>query len=259
MPDWSSDELIAAVLARHLRDREVAIMGVSSTVPQAACRLASALHAPGLSYITGGTGAVNPRHPELVLSCGDERLLGAVAIPLPEVILLEGRGDVIDVFFAGGLQVDVHGNCNLALVGPHDRPRLRGPGTVGLSFLPRAVRVMVYVQSHTPRTFVERVDFLSGPGYLAGPAEWRTAGVPGRGPALVVTPLCVFDFSPDTLRMRVSSLHPGVTAEQVRDATGFPVELRAAIDQTPAPTAEELSLLRGFDPAGLLRGGAGAA
>ena len=121
--DYSIDELMAAVLARQLRPGEVAIMGAVSALPQAACRLAQLTTAPGLWFIAGGSGAVNPHLDPLVASSCDERLLDAdVVLPLPDVILLEGRGDLIDVFFAGGLQIDAHGNCNLGPVGswwPH--------------------------------------------------------------------------------------------------------------------------------------------
>jgi glutaconate CoA-transferase subunit B len=167
-------------------------------------------------------------------------------LPLPEVVLLEGRGDVFDVFFAGGLQIDARGSCNLVAVGDWSRPRLRGPGGVGLSFLPRAGRVVIYTAAHTPRTFVKRVDFVSGPGHLDGPGQ-------GRGPCLVVTPLCTIDFAPGTHAPRLRSLHPGVSADEVRSATGFELVWPERPSLTPEPTAAELSALREIDSAGLLR------
>ena len=233
-------ELMAVALSRELRDGELAIMGAVSALPLAACRLAQLTHAPGLWYITGGSGAVNARPAELLESSCDERLLGAAetALPLPEVVLLEGRGDVVDVFFAGGLQIDAHANCNLAAVGDWARPRLRGPGGVGLSFLPLAGRAVVYTASHSPRTFVERVDFVSGPGLTA---------------ALVVTPLCTMDVDPASRRLRLRSLHPGVSLDDVRAATGFPLGAPDPPPVTPAATPAELAALRQVDPTGVLR------
>ena len=249
--EYSTAELMAAVMARQLRDDEVAIMGAVSALPQAACRLAQLTTAPGLWFIAGGSGAVNPHLEPLVASSCDERLLDADAVmPLPDVILLEGRGDVIDVFFAGGLQIDPHGNCNLGPVGPWARPTLRGPGGVGLPFVSRAGRVVIYSMSHDRRTFVERVDFVSGPGFTGDRAH-----LPGGGPALIVTPLCTMDFDPVTHRARLVSLHPGVTLAEVLEATGFTPGLREPLEITPPPTPEELAILRRLDPAGLLQEG----
>ena len=251
--EYSTGELMAAVMARQLRPGEVAIMGAVSALPQAACRLAQLTTAPGLWFIAGGSGAVNPHLEPLVASSCDERLLDADAVmPLPDVILVEGRGDLIDVFFAGGLQIDPHGNCNLGPVGPWSHPTLRGPGGVGLPFVARAGRVVIYSMSHDRRTFVERVDFVSGPGFPAGPRE-----LPGGGPSLIVTPLCTMDFDPVTHLARLATLHPGVTLDQVMEATGFTPILPVKLETTLAPTPEELSILRSLDPTGLLRGGAG--
>ena len=236
--DTSPAELMATVLARGLAPGEVAIMGAVSAVPQAACRLAQRTTAPGLWFIAGGSGAVNPHLEPLVPSSCDERLLDAdFVLPLPDVILLEGRGDVIDVFFAGGLQVDAGGNCNLGPVGSWTRPALRGPGGVGLPFLSRAGRVVVYSMSHDRRTLVEKVDFVSGPGDRV---------------TEIVTPLCVFDFDPDH-RARLARLHPGVTIEAVREATGFEFTVRQPLEVTPPPTEVELGILRDIDRDGILR------
>ncbi len=240
----SPSELLAVLLARELKDGELAIVGAVSAIPQAACRLAQLSQAPRLTFIAGGSGAVNPRLEPLVpSSCDWELLRASCRLPLPDVILLEGRGDMIDVFFAGGLQIDAFGNCNLVAVGEWRRPRLRGPGSVGLTFLPRARRTILYTLNHNSRTFVERVDFVSGPG-------WRNGS--GGRPVLVATTLCLMDFDSKTRRAKVRSLHEGVTLEQVRAATGFSL-LPGDLPATQAPTAQELAVLRRIDSAGVLR------
>lgn len=249
--DYTAAELMAAVMARQLRPGEVAIMGAVSAVPQAACRLAQLTTAPGLWFIAGGSGAVNPHLDPLVASSCDERLLDAdVVLPLSDVILVEGRGDLIDVFFAGGLQIDARGNCNLGPVGPWGRPTLRGPGGVGLPFVSRAGRVVIYSMAHDRRTFVEHVDFISGPGFINGHEK-----LPGGRPSLIVTPLCTMDFDPETHHARLATLHPSVKLDQVLDATGFVPIIPADIAITPPPTPEELAILRRIDAAGLLAGG----
>jgi glutaconate CoA-transferase subunit B len=145
---------------------------------------------------------------------------------------------VFDVFFAGGLQIDAHGNCNLQCIGEPAQPKLRGPGGVGLPFLPLAGRVIIYTMSHDVRTFVEKVDFVSGPGDTA---------------ALIVTPLCTMDFDPATHRARLRTVHPGVTASDVQARTGFDLALSPAVSETPAPSRDELEILRGIDSCGVLR------
>lgn len=246
---YSTGELMACVMARHLKDGEVAVMGAVSMAPMAACRLAQETHAPNLYYISGGSGAINPHLDPLVFSsCDDENLRSDAALALPDVILLEGHGKRFDVFFGGGLQIDKYGNCNLICIGDWEKPALRGPGTVGLPFLPRAGRVVIYTTSHNARTFVEKVDFQSGPGFLDGPESWKNKNFPGNGPSLVVTPLCVMDFDETTKVMRLQSVHPGVTVEQVVENTGFQLVVPAKVTITPEPTETELNILRQVDP-----------
>jgi glutaconate CoA-transferase subunit B len=237
--DWAPAELVAVTMARAFRDVEVVVMGAVPTIPLAACRLARALYAPSLSYIVGGSGTVNPTPAALpTQSCAPELEGGPCTLPLPDVVLLEGRGDVLDVFCAGGLQIDAHGNCNLVCIGERERPKLRGPGSVGLPFLPAVGRTVIYTLAHNPRTFVERVDFVSGAGDRA---------------QLVVTPLATMDFDPDSRRMRLASTHPGVRVDEVAAATGFELLLPPSVPETPPPTAEELAELRQLDPGGSLR------
>jgi glutaconate CoA-transferase subunit B len=248
---YSATELMAVVMARAFRDGEVVVMGAVPAVPLAACRVASTLHAPNLWYIVGGSGTVNPAPASLPQSSCDSALAPAsCTLPLPEIVLLEGRGDALDVFCAGGLQIDAYGNCNLVAVGEWDRPALRGPGTVGLPFLPAVRRSIIYTMDHSVRTFVERVDFVSGPGHPRNPDEER----PYRreGPTLVVTPLATLDFDSETRRMRLATVHPGVTEDQVRASTGFELPSTRQVPETPAPTPDELRVLRGLDPEGTL-------
>jgi len=248
---WSTSELMAIVMARAFDDGEVVVMGAVPALPMAACRLARATHAPNLEFIVGGSGTVSPEPDRLpASSCGGDLAPAATTLALPDVVLLEGRGDAFDVFCAGGLQIDAHGNCNLIVVGDWERPKLRGPGTVGLPFLPNTRRSIIYTQSHTPRTFVEKVDFVGGPGHPSGPEQAR----PYRkeGPTLVVTPLATFDFDA-TGRMRLSTVHPGVTVDEVLAATGFIPAPGPGPTVTPEPTDEELGTLRAIDPDGVLR------
>jgi glutaconate CoA-transferase subunit B len=254
---YATQELMAVVLARSLRDNELAGTGAGSAMARAACRLAQLLHAPGLSYLAGGSGAVNPfLEPLTASSCDYANLLCESTLNLAELISSIPAGRV-GVFFYGGLQVDRYGNINLSVVGDPARPKLRGPGAVALPLVGSAGRGLIFLTDHSPRSFVEKVSFVTAPGFLDGPASWEKARaegqIQGEGPALVVTPLAVLDFEAVSRRMRLVSVHPGVTVEQVRAATGFELIIPAEVPTTTPPDPTELRLLREIDEEGLLR------
>ena len=238
-------EQMAYTLSKHLNDGEVAIMGAFSGIPMLASRLAQMTHAPNLSYITGGSGAVNPLLEPLVASSCDDRLLKAECVlPLSDVIDFEAKTE-IDVFFAGGLQIDERGNCNLIGVGKPGEIKFRGPGSVGLPFLSRARRYAIYAMNHSARTFVKKVDFVSGAGFVEG------KNFPSNGPSLVVTPLCVMDFADE--KMRLKSLNPGVSVDDVAQNTGFELQIPGEMPETDVPGEEELEFMREIDPLGVAR------
>src|SRR5919112_6573006 len=220
--DYSPQELMAIFLARELRDGDVLRVGVAMPVVEAAVRLAHLVHGPNMELIFLGA-RMNVAHLD--------------SIPLPAfgwdrrvVRWAESFSDtghrfdrVKDwhrrVFFIGGVQVDPHGNTNLIGVGAdHARLRFRGPGSVGTSTLSTHVgRYYILLNSHSARTFVERCDYVSAFGWGDGdPDARRKLGLLGGGPRYCVTPLCVMDFTEDTKRLRLRSLHPGVTVEEVR-------------------------------------------
>ena len=231
-------EVMITAMARLLRDGEVAITGAYSAMPMLACRLAQLTHAPSLTLIAGGSGAVNPSLDPVPASSCDDRLLDADAVlDLGQVIDVEAYTR-IDVFFAGGLQIDARARCNLAGIGEPGKWKLRGPGSVGLPFLSRARRVILYTTTHSKRTFVPAVDFVSGNAAKEG-------GTP------VVTPLAVMSLGAGPPRLL--SVHPGVPAEQVVAETGFPLEVPSPAPVTPEPSDGELAILRRLDPASVAR------
>jgi glutaconate CoA-transferase subunit B len=248
---YSAAELIAILLARELRDGEVGVAAVSA-LSIAACLLAQRRHAPSLTFLTT-TGAVNPKPRALYHSPSDARYLhGAEAIgDFYEVFEYCEHG--VDVMIYSGMQIDRFGNLNLTWIDADGR-RVRGSGLANVSHAATARRWLIYKTTHTRRDLVERVDFRTAPGHIDGPGARARLGLPGGGPTLCVTPLCTFDFDPATAAMRLRSLHPGVTFEEVAARTGFAVARPAELPTTPAPSAEELALLREIDPTGVLRG-----
>lgn len=254
--EYTIPELIAVCLARHMEDGLLAVVGTASYEPAIACRLAQMTHAPNLTWLFGGIGAANPKLKPMPPSTADVRgMRGAEsAVGIDEVDDYELAGRV-DLFFAGGIQIDRYGNLNLVCVGDYHQPRLRGPGSVGLPFLSRVKKIFIFSRAHNRRTFVEKVDFVSGVGYLDGPGSRSRLGLnEEEGPALVVTNLAVMDFDRESRRMRLRSLHPGVSLETVIDNTGFDLLRDADVPSTPPPTEAELRLIREeIDTEGILR------
>lgn len=249
----SPAEMQAVVLARELKDGELGAAGASAAIPMAAMMLARLTHAPDLQI--AGEMFVNPRPKQLWNSMLDDRALGVceAAETFLELFGHSHRG--LDFFFHNGMQIDAYGNINLHHIGGTiDQPRMRGPGAANISYAATSRRFYICTSSHTARTFVRRVDFITSPGYLDGPESFRAAGLTG-GPRLCVTPLAVMDFDPRTLCMRLKSVHPWSTAREVAEKTGFDLGASSAVPETEPPTAEELLLLREkVDPKGLLRG-----
>jgi glutaconate CoA-transferase subunit B len=239
---------MAAAISHALKDGEVVVMGANSLLPLAGSRLAQLTHAPNLTIIAGASGGVNTLVEPLAPSSGDySNLVAEAVLEFPEVLMLQGGGRT-DVFFVGGLQVDRRGNCNLVAIGPHEQPSMRGPGAAALPWAPRSRRTIIYTTSHSRRSFVERVDLVTMPGWPVQRESERAGGEPD----LVVTPLAVLDFTPGG-EMRLKSVHPGVTMEEVRDNTGFDLALpEGDVPTTTEPTPLELGHMRQFDLDGLL-------
>ena len=165
-----------------------------------------------------------------------------------------------DWFFAGGLQVDTFGNLNLTAVGDIKAPTLRGPGGAGLAYAGScASRYFIYMQQHSRRSIVDKVDVVTSIGYGAGLDDRKRLGLRGGGPALVITPMAVFDFCETSRRLRLKSVHPPHTLEEVLDNTAARIIVPETVPATTLPSERELSVLREeVDRNGTLRRGAGA-
>ena len=267
MPEPTMDiawpELAAVVLSRELRDGEVGSPGgARSEIPLAAARLAQLTHAPNLAVVTSAVGyvtnAIGKPWGPLCQSTTDYRNIhaGAEAV-LPLLSVFRTKRDW---FFAGGLQVDTFGNLNLTAVGDIKAPTLRGPGGAGLAYAGScASRYFIYMQQHSRRSIVDTVDVVTSIGYGAGPDDRKRLGLRGGGPALVITPMAVFDFCETSRRLRLKSVHPPHTLEEVLDNTAARIIVPETVPATTLPSERELSVLREeVDRNGTLRRGAGA-
>jgi len=230
---YTAAELMTVLLAREINDGDTVFFGVASHMPALAALLARSLHAPGCTIlnIPGGTG-FNGGDLNRYSSASSDLLRGAVNyFPLTEVFDLSMRGG-LDVAFLSGIQFDFCGNVNASFIGSYKKPKLRAPGGAGSAVLiPTVKKAVIWRTKHDKRTFVEQVDFVTTRGNIGA----------------VVTPLCVFGFNGHNLYPR--SIHEGVSADEVRDGTAFPVDTDVPI--TEPPTAKELNMLRAIDEKGL--------
>lgn len=226
--------MMAVAMARLLRDGETVFHGVASPLPMVATLLAQHLQAPNLVYLNI-SGSIDPKPARLPLSTVDPALLRGTRalVTLTDLFDLAARGR-LDVAFLSGVQIDGGGRINMSVIGDFARPTVRLPGGAGsAALMPSARRVILWRTKHDPRTFVERLDFVTAAGNVTH----------------VVTPLCVFVRHEG--RLVVESVHPGVTPGEVRAATGFAVDVGPETLVTPEPTALEWAALTEVDGDGV--------
>lgn len=254
---FSPMELMICCAARELDDGRTVAVGTG--LPCAAAMLAQRTHAPNL-VIMFEAGGVAPLLPTMPVSVGDSTTFhkAVLATSMADVMQFCQRG-MVDYTFLSGAQIDPYGNLNSTVIGPHDKPKVRLPGSGGANDLASFCWRTLIVMKHDAKKFVEKLDFLTTPGYLTGPGAREAVGLPAHtGPHRVITDLCVLDFAADSKRMRVRSLHPGKALEQVQAATGFALEACDPLGTTVEPNDEQLRILRTeVDPGRYILGRAG--
>jgi glutaconate CoA-transferase, subunit B len=253
--NYNAMELTICCAARLLEDGRTVAVGTGA--PCAAAMLAQRTTAPNL-VIFFEAGGVAPQLPTMPISVGDSRTFyrAAMATSMADVMETCQRG-MMDYTFLGGAQIDAYGNLNSTMIGTdYARPKVRLPGSGGANDLASLCWRILVVINHDRRRFVDRLDFMTTPGYLTGPDARAAAGLPpGTGPFRVITDLAILGYAEDTRRMQVLSLHPGVTLEQVRANTGFELGVAAVLETTHAPSEVELLILRDeVDPFGYIIG-----
>lgn len=248
---YSSTELLACVAAHLLEDRKSVFVGTG--LPMIAAMLAQRTHAPDLLIIFEA-GGVGPHIPVLPISVGDSRTFHqAVAASSMHDVMAMAQAGHLDYGFLGAAQIDPHGNINTTVIGEHDRPAVRLPGSGGANDVSSFCQRTIIIMRQDRRKFVGRLDFLTTPGYLDGPGARERAGLPaGSGPHRVITQLGVYDFADASKTMRLIAVHPGITGEAVQADSGFPIPVAEPLVVSPAPTEEERRILREIDPTGLL-------
>jgi glutaconate CoA-transferase, subunit B len=243
---YTPSEMMIAVAARQLAGERVCFVGVGP--PNIACNLAKRTMAPDLElvYEAGVFGSVPARLP---LSIGDPTLVtGSLSVTsMFELFAFYLQAGLIDVGFLGASQIDRYGNINTTVIGRYDSPKVRLPGSGGACEIALNARRVFVIMPQSKRSFVERIDFTTSPGRLTqGRLPWM-----GAGPTLVVTGLGLYRFDESAGEMELATLHPGVSLEEARENTSWELKVASDIGQTPAPTEEELRLIREeLDPEG---------
>ena len=254
MSAFSINELITAYLSRQIREGDLCFVGVGTNgraftlavgIPLAAVRLAQLRHAPDAAVYWGNL--LEPDLsviPENFTQDAFTRWHAAACPPDTGVkcdMLARRR---FDVSFNSAAQLDRFGNMNITAIGDYRNPKVRLVGCLAQPEHFAFVRRPLLLMDLHPRSFVEKVDFITSVGHLAGGDSRRQAGLGEGGPALVVTDKAVFDFAEGTREMRLKSLHAGVSVDEVLATMGFKPLVPETISETESPTDEELELIR---------------
>jgi glutaconate CoA-transferase subunit B len=243
MADYKPNEVMTIAAARALRNDDVCFVGIG--MPSAASNVARLTHAPGITLIyESGTIATKPD--VLPLSIGDGELCSTAltTVSVPEMFRYWLQGGRVTVGFLGGAQIDRFANLNTTVVGPYDKPKVRLPGGGGAPEIASACGEIFIIMAQSKRSFASKLDFITSMGHGEGGDHRARLGLKTKGPTKLVTDLCIFEPDTQTKEMTVTSIHPGVTREQINDNTGWTVRYAANVVETKPPTAEELTVLR---------------
>lgn len=236
-------EVMTIVAARHLRRAKVCFIGVGR--PSTAAILAREVHNPELVLVyESGTIGAKPRRIPLSIGDGELAQTADAVVSVPEMFNYWVQPGRLDVAFLGAAQIDRFGNLNSTVIGDYAHPKVRLPGGGGAPEIAAACGEVVVIAPHSPRTFVERLDFVTSVGYGDGPGARERLGFRGRGPTTTITDLGVLQPDPETKELTLTQLHDGVDADRVREATGWPLAAAAEPRRTEPPTDEELGALR---------------
>lgn len=242
-PNFNMMEMMICSAARFLEDGKIAAVGTGA--PCAAAMLAQKTISPNL-VVVFEAGGIAPIMPQMPISIADSRTYfrAIMASGVGETMDTCCRG-MVDYTFLGGAQIDKYGNLNTTCIGEHGKPKVRFPGSGGANdFASLCWRTMI-LTPHVKARFVEKLDFLTTPGYLTGPGAREAAGLPANcGPYKIITNLALMGFDEETKAMRVEALAPGATIEQVIESTGFELIVPGKIEAIEPPSETELRILR---------------
>ena len=250
--DYTLAELMAACVAREFNDGEVAFIGVG--MPLIAALTAKFTHAPNFNIIVefGALGPA-PRRLMMCVACSVCNELSFAAGSMREVMGAQQAG-FVDVACISGAQIDKYGNLNSTVIGEYHKPRVRLAGSGGANDLASSAKRTVIMMRQEGRRFVNKLDYITSPGYLTGPGAREKAGLHGGGPAAVITTMGVYRFDAETKEMYLDKIHPGVSLEKIREQVQWNLKVSPNLETTQPPTKEEVMIMRILDPEGVYLG-----
>ncbi len=253
MSTYTNKEMMALAAGRLVRNGDVLFAGTGLSM--LAATVAKRVHAPDATVFFE-TGGIDPSLDELPLAVADPRVMAGTSLNsgLIEAFSILGHRRLRSIAFLGAAQIDPFGNINSTVLGDYRRPRVRFPGSGGACDAASLAYGVIIFMQHEKRRFVEKLDYFTSPGWLAGGDSRRQAGFERGGPLAVVTNLGLMKFDQDSKRMYLAQVYPGVDPAQVAENTGFEVDISRA-EEAPAPSEDELAILRRqVDPQRLILG-----
>ena len=239
----TAGETQTVVAARRLRDTRTVFIGVGR--PSTAAILARMVHNPELVLVyESGTIGAKPYHIPLSIGDGELAETADLVVSVPEIFNYWIGAGRIDVAFLGAAQIDPYANLNSTVIGDYAHPKTRLPGAGGAPEIAASCGEVIVIAPHARRTLVEKLDFVTTVGHGDGPGSRERLGFRGRGPTAVITDLGVLEPDSQTKRLLLTQIHPGVELDQVREQTGWELEVADELQVTEPPTAEELAKLR---------------
>lgn len=241
--EYSSSEMMTIAASRMLKNGQVCFVGIGQ--PSAAANLARLTNTPDIVLIYE-SGTIGTKPDVLPLSIGDGELADTAdtVVSVPEMFRYWLQGGHIDIGFLGAAQIDRFANINTTVIGDYDEPKVRLPGAGGAPEISTNCKEILIILKQTKRSFVDKLSFITSPGYLEGGDSREKAGLTNKGPIAVITDLGILQPDPETKEMIMTHLHPGVTLSQVYENTGWDLKFAENMETTPAPQTEELDVLR---------------
>jgi glutaconate CoA-transferase subunit B len=239
---YTHQEMMTINASRLIQNGDILFAGTGISMLAAAA--AKKIHAPE-AVVLFETGGIDPALDELPLAVADPRVMDGCCMNsgLIDAFSIVAHRRLHTVAFLGAAQVDRFGNINSTCIGPYERPKVRFSGSGGACDAGSLASAVILFMQHEKRRFVETLDYLTCPGWLEGGDARQRTGLPRGGPLAVVSNLGVMKFDDRTKEMFVAEVYPGVTVQQIRENTGFSID-GARASESPAPTAEELRILR---------------
>ncbi len=241
--EYTRDEMMTIAASRLMWNGCVCFVGIG--LPSAAANLARLTHAPGIVLIYE-SGTIGAKPSVLPLSIGDEDLAETAEclVSIPEIFTYWLQAGRVDAGFLGAAQIDRFGNLNSTVIGDYHAPKVRLPGAGGAPEIAAHAKETFIMLRQSPRSFVDKMDFITSAGYIGDRVARRKAGARGDGPQKVITDLGVLKPDPQTGELTLTGLFEGVGVDDVKAATGWPLAVTESLEHIPPPTEEELHVLR---------------